>query len=143
MSIETNLYVGLIAATEAARDTISTTLRISYPGVEFNPVNNETYLEIRHLKNTNINPAWDASKILQGFWQVSVIVNGAQIGDVTPTDFASAIADYFAKNKRIFIANGRSVKIHQSPTVLTSIVDIGKTIYPVSIPYHCLKMGDD
>jgi len=144
MSIETDLYAGLIAETEAARDTLTTPLRIAYPGVEFNPTNNETYLEIRHLKNTNVNPAWGGDKVLQGFWQVSVIVNGDQYGDVTPTEIASAISDHFKKNKRIFIGeDGRSIKIHQSPTVLTSIVDLGKTIYPVSVPYQCLKMGDD
>jgi len=144
MSIETDIYSGLIAATEAARDAIDPELRIAYPQIEFNPLNNETYLEIRHFKNTNINPTWDASKILQGIWQVSVVVNGDQIGELPPTEIASVIENHFKKNTRIFIGeDGRSIKIYQSPTVLTAIVDLGKTIYPVSVPYQCLKMGDD
>lgn len=141
MTIEDNLYTGLIAETEAARDALQPTMRIAYPGVTFDPNNNETYFEIRHLKNTNQNPTWDDDKILQGFWQVSVVVNGDRYGDVTPNAIASSIAEYFKKNKRIFLNNGRSIKIHQNPTCLTSITEPGKTIYPVSIPYQCLKMG--
>lgn len=141
MTIEDSLYAGLIAETEAARDTLEPVLRIAYPGVTFEPTNAETYLEIRHLKNTNQNPTWDDDKILQGFWQVSVVVNGDRYDDAPQTAIASAIAEHFHKNKRIFLDNGRSVKIHQNPTCLTSIDEAGKSIYPVSIPYQCLKMG--
>ncbi len=126
----------LTAETEAI--DFDPAMRIAYPRINFIPNNNETYLEIRHFPNTNINPTWGRDKTMQGIWQVSVVVNGDQYGDIPPTEIASIIAEHFHKNKRI-ACDGSFIKIYQHPTVLTPVDEPSKTIYPVSIPYQLLK----
>jgi len=136
MSVETDIYQGLIAETETI---VGSAFRVSYPGVEFNPANAETYVEIRQFKNTNGNPTWGRDKILRGIWQLSLIVTGSENpGALMPTEITSTIADHFHKNKRIQFG-ATVIVIPENPTELTEITEPSKTIYPVSIPYQVLN----
>lgn len=112
---------------------------VAFPDVPFPHPDRPTEDQVRHLhvmhfRNTNGPDLWGTTKRLRGILQVSVVdpqQEGTQIG----IEIGSAIATYFQKNTR-WNYGSTMIKIVNTPTLLTPIVQGHKTEYPVSIPYR-------
>lgn len=112
---------------------------IAFPNVPFPSVDHPEHDEVRHLsvvhfRNTNGPDLWGTTKRLRGILQVSVI-DPAQEGTEIGIEIGSAIASYFKKNTR-WNYGATMIKIVNTPTLLTPLVNGAKTEYPVSIPYR-------
>lgn len=136
MTVESDIENGLMTrVSEFAASYITGLLPVAFPDVPFTPPdNNDPYLEVIHFRNTNGPDLWGTTKRLRGILQVSVIdpkQEGTQIG----IEIGSAIANYFEKNTR-WNYGATMIKITNTPTLLTPLVNPEKTEYPVSIPYR-------
>lgn len=134
MSIETDIAEGL--GNHAIELAAALGLSIAAPNVPFSPPDGK-YLDIRHFRNTNLNPSWGDEKTLLGIYQISV-VDPKQNGEIPATAVASQVIDAFHKNTVIYSGTVRLV-IYENPTLLTTVQDGHKSIYPISIPYRCFK----
>jgi len=134
MSIETDVADALANQAILIAGVIG--LPISMPNVPFEPPAGK-WLEVRHFRNTNLNPTWGEEGVLLGVYQVSVI-DPEQAGEIAATAIASQVIDAFHKNTTLYSGSAR-VMVYENPTLLTTVQDAHKSIYPVSISYRCDK----
>jgi hypothetical protein len=137
MSNEVDLLEALMVHTNSI--PLLPALPIEFPDIPVPlDIGDGVKLSCVHLANINGSPSWGADKIMQGIWQVSVVVADASAigpGAIPPTHIASIIAEHFKKNTKLFRGACRVV-VYQNPTILTPITEPSKTTYPVSIPYR-------
>lgn len=133
MSIETDVAEAL--GTKAIEIATDLGLSISMPNVPFTPPDNAMYLEVRHFRNTNLNPTWGKDRVLIGIYQISVI-DPNQEGEIPATAIASQVIDALHKNTLLYSGDA-TVMVYENPTLLTTVQLANKSAYPVSIPYRC------
>jgi ABC-type tungstate transport system permease subunit len=133
MSIEADIADALAVHAETVAATLG--LSISMPNVPFTPPDVAMYLEVRHFRNTNLNPTWGEDRVLLGIYQISVI-DPNQAGEIPATAIASQVIDAFHKNTLLY-SGAACVMVYENPTLLTTVQLANKSAYPVSIPYRC------
>lgn len=133
MSIETDIADALAEHAIAVAATLG--LPLSMPNVPFTPPDSSMYLEVRHFRNTNLNPTWGEDRVLLGVYQISVI-DPNQAGEIPATAIASQVIDAFHKNTNLY-SGVAHVVVYENPTLLTTVQLANKSAYPVSIPYRC------
>lgn len=135
MSIETDVANAL--ADRAILIAASLGLQLAMPNVPFQPPDLARYLDVRHFRNTNLNPTWGEEKTLIGIYQISII-DPLQEGEIAATALASQVIDAFHKNTNLYSGSARVV-IYENPTLLTTVQLENKSAYPVSVPYRCYE----
>lgn len=132
---ERNLKLALFRHVEEWATDRNPPLPVDAENAGFDKPNNATYIEVRHFPNTNpSDPTWGDEQMKQGFLQVG-IVDTAQRGTLAPAAIADEILAHFAKGTQLTEGNV-TVKIETHPTLLTTVQDGQRAIFPVSIPYR-------
>lgn len=128
----TGIEAGIVDALLFHLSTLTTTLDIAYPGIEFTPDGN--YIEAHVLPNTVKQTTFGASGFNrhEGLAQITVVWKTGQ-GVIAPTEVASLIVAHFKRGTAI-VRNGLTIRL-QPPRTTQPIPDGGWLRLPVFVPW--------
>lgn len=136
MSAETAIAIELNArVTEAVRSSSIAGLAIQYPGLEFTPPNDSTYLEIIHVRNNRRNEYWTEERTYQGTVRLMLHWGKQKEGIIPAVRYLEELASSFAKGSH-WTTDDINLLIYDAPDVGGIIVDNGRVMIPLSFPYR-------
>ena len=128
----TGIEAGIADALLFHLSTLTTTLDIAYPGIEFTPDGN--YIDAQVLPNTVDQSSLGADGFNRhaGLFQATVVWKAGQ-GIIAPTEIASQIVAHFKRGTAI-VRNGLTVRT-RPPRTTQPIPDGGWVRIPVIVPW--------
>lgn len=122
----------ILSGAMARMDSLTTTLPIAWPGVNFTPPQSGYWFEIRHFPNepSNLGLGDTAKQEYRGFVQVSVFGRPGS-GIFGMTDEAENVVAHFAKGTDL-----GPVKVRVRPYISPPIPEDTHIQIPVTIPYR-------
>ena len=128
MAADKDILVGALGRMQ----TLSTSLPISWPGVQFEPPNSGMWLAVRHFPNQPNNIGWqvDAQQEYLGFLQVQVFTRPGS-GIVNALEMAEDVVAHFAKGTEF-----GPVCVSARPYISPDVTESDWIFIPVTIPYR-------
>ncbi|NBB81544.1 MAG: hypothetical protein GVY36_19245 [Verrucomicrobia bacterium] len=115
-------------------NSLTTSLRIGWPNVQFDPGDDDEWLIVDIFPNEPENYGWDADapQVYMGFLQVRVY-SKLYRGIVSMTDEAEKVVAHFPKGTAL-----GPVTVSQRPWVSPKVVEDDKCFIPVTIRYRSI-----
>lgn len=139
LTVDAAIPSALFAHVTAFAEAQSPAIAVSFPGIEFSPVDGEPYLQAQHLPNRtqNVFIGNQAPSQHVGLLQVSVMWPADNQGEIPAKDLAGALLQHFSKGTVLFI-DGVNVRIEQKGWISPGLDEPDRLRVPCTIPYVCV-----